>query len=260
MVAMGPSRAGIAPGSTPPPSFGASSLALDQGGHDLASWTGTTGNDTRDWSAQPLAVNETAHFMSGLAGDDYLIGGDRWLIGGNYIGTTLDGGDGNDTLIAQAGQDVLLGGTGDDWLQGGQDRDILYGGAGADTLWGEEGDDDHLSGGAGNDTYVIQMGYDGQDIINDDMSAAWNPGFGGGVDKMVLTNVDIADIVVGRLGNDLFVTRVSDANDGYWDEFQTVQNFFLGGANAIETIQSADGWLYDTANLAGMVSGNWYFL
>jgi hypothetical protein len=227
----------------------------------MAFWSGGTGNDTKNWSSQALAVNETGHYMSGLAGNDFLTGGDRWLIGGNYIGTTLDGGDGNDTLIGQAGEDTLLGGTGDDLLKGGADRDLLYGGAGADTLWGEAGDDDHLSGGAGNDIYVVQIGYDGRDIINDDMSAAWNPGFGGGTDKIVLNNVDLADIVVGRQGNDLYLTRISDADDGVWNEFQTVQNFFLGGANAIETLQSADGWLYDTSSLAGaMVSGNWYFL
>ncbi|WP_165190013.1 calcium-binding protein [Caulobacter soli] len=226
----------------------------------MAVWTDATpGNDYVDWSNHPLGAGQTSHSLNGLAGDDHITGGDRTLIGGAYNGSYLFGGDGNDILIGLAGNDTLLGDNGDDLMDGGADADLLYGGAGADTLWGNTGND-RLAGGTGNDTYAIRIGVDGQDIINDDMSAAWNPGFGGGVDRLVLTNVNMADIVVSRQGSDLFVTQESDFDDGVLSQFQIIQNFYLGGANVIELIQSADGLFFDTSNFSGLVNGNWYLL
>ncbi|HLO62595.1 MAG TPA: putative Ig domain-containing protein, partial [Azonexus sp.] len=73
--------------------------------------------------------------MSGLDGNDVLVGGQR--------DDTLDGGMGNDTLNANYGDDVLTGGTGDDFL----------------------------SGGEGSDVYVYNMG-DGTDVVFDAMREA----------------------------------------------------------------------------------------
>ncbi len=64
--------------------------------------------------------------ISGLGGDDILIGGAR--------GDTLEGGGGNDILQGGAGRDILRGGGGDDILRGGAGDDILRGGDGADTF------------------------------------------------------------------------------------------------------------------------------
>jgi Ca2+-binding RTX toxin-like protein len=73
---------------------------------------------------------------------------------------TLDGGDGNDTLI---------GGTAGDLLDADNGRDQLFGGGGADELRGDN-DDDHLDGGPGAD--VIDGGA-GDDTV--DYSGATGP-------------------------------------------------------------------------------------
>src|SRR5262249_4792849 len=51
---------------------------------------------------------------------------------------TLDGGDGNDTLSADA---ILIGGNGNDFLEGGTGADQFFGGAGEDTMVGNGGND-----------------------------------------------------------------------------------------------------------------------
>ena len=70
--------------------------------------------------------------------------------------TTVDGGDGNDTLIGGAGNDTLIGVDGDDRLVGGTGNDLLR-------------------GCAGNDTYVFGRG-DGQDVIADSMGRYYRGG------------------------------------------------------------------------------------
>jgi len=62
----------------------------------------------------------------------------------------LVGGSGDDSLAGQIGDDQLVGGSGDDLLAGGEDDDRLEGEAGNDRLLGDDGDDE-LSGGSGND-------------------------------------------------------------------------------------------------------------
>jgi Ca2+-binding RTX toxin-like protein len=83
----------------------------------------------------------------------------------------IDGGAGNDKLLAgsgpgeiygRAGDDTLLGGPEDDLLDGGEGSDVLVGGPGNDTLLGGPGDD-RLTGGAGDD--LIDGGA-GMDIVS----------------------------------------------------------------------------------------------
>ena len=82
---------------------------------------------------------------------------------------TLDGGDGNDTLVGGAGNDALIGGNGRDILAGGAGNDALIGGNGRDFLVGGDGNDtlngvgtqngageqDTLAGGLGADFFVL---------------------------------------------------------------------------------------------------------
>ena len=63
------------------------------------------------------------------------------------IGTTVNGGGGNDYLIGHDGGDVLNGGDGNDNIYGYWGNDILAGGPGSDTL----------SGGPGADTFVFNI-------------------------------------------------------------------------------------------------------
>jgi hypothetical protein len=65
------------------------------------------------------------------------------------IPAVLDGGSGNDTLIAGAGQETLYGGTG---------ADLLVAGPGNDTLVAIGGSTDTLTGGAGVDSYWASTG------------------------------------------------------------------------------------------------------
>jgi len=83
--------------------------------------------------------------IDGGAGNDHLI-----AAGGQ---TTLLGGDGNDILIGGIGNDILDGGTGNDKLYGGFGNDKLVGGDGNDLLVGGPGNDT-LDGGAGHNTVV----------------------------------------------------------------------------------------------------------
>ena len=83
-----------------------------------------------------------------MQGGAFLGGGDDFFDGrGGTQAGTIDGYDGNDTLLGGAGGDVLSGGFGDDVIGGGGGNDSLSGGAGAD----------HFRFGSG----------DGQDAIAD---------------------------------------------------------------------------------------------
>lgn len=80
-----------------------------------------------------------------------------------YPSVTLDGGTGNDWLLANAGADILYGGSGADRLKGYGGHDKLYGGSGNDLLFGGAGSDwltggtgvDHLLGGAAADAFIF---------------------------------------------------------------------------------------------------------
>jgi Ca2+-binding RTX toxin-like protein len=80
-------------------------------------------------------------------------GDDR--IDGSNVATalTLNGGNGNDTLVGGSGNDNLSGGAGNDALFGGPGVDVLRGDDGADTITATDGvSDSVVDGGAGNDT------------------------------------------------------------------------------------------------------------
>jgi Ca2+-binding RTX toxin-like protein len=65
----------------------------------------------------------------------------------------IDGGAGNDHLMAGGGATTLLGGEGNDLLIGGSGNDILKGGPGNDILIGGPGNDT-LDGGSGNNRLI----------------------------------------------------------------------------------------------------------
>jgi hypothetical protein len=112
------------------------------------------------------------NYVAVLSGDQ----DDRVTIG-DGINSWVDGGSGNDRLVAGSGSNWLFGNTGDDYLDGGLGSDLLNGGDGNDTVdyssrtapltitldgsWGDgqAGENDNVSttvenviGGAGNDT------------------------------------------------------------------------------------------------------------
>ena len=66
--------------------------------------------------------------------------------------TTLDGGDGNDTLLGGSGAETFMGGDGDDFVDGNRGNDTAFLGAGDDTFQWDPGD--------GSDTVEGQDGTD----------------------------------------------------------------------------------------------------
>src|SRR5690606_30391828 len=69
------------------------------------------------------------------------------------IGLTVDGGDGNDTIIGSRGGDQLLGGNDNDFIDGQAGNDLALMGAGDDVFQWDPGDgSDIIEGQAGFDT------------------------------------------------------------------------------------------------------------
>jgi Ca2+-binding RTX toxin-like protein len=183
---------------------------------------GNSGNNSLDGGSG----NDT---VDGSDGNDSLFGGsgDDTLLGG--LGNdSLNAGSGNDVLNGGDGIDTLDGGSGDDQLLGGAANDALIGGSGADQFTGGTGND-QLTGGSGNDLYNFARG-DGQDTIID------TDPFAGNQDRALFgTTINPLDLVVSRQANDLRV-----AIHGSSDQI-TVQNWYLGTNNQIETIQAGNG-------------------
>lgn len=120
--------------------------------------------------ADYLRGNNGADYLDGGGNDDVIIGGggDDTLVGsaGDDLILGMDGhdriigGPGDDTLHGDAGDDVVRGGTGDDRIRGDGGNDSLYGGAGTDLIRGDDGDDS-LYGGDGVDQLFGGNGDDG---------------------------------------------------------------------------------------------------
>jgi len=79
------------------------------------------------------------------------------------IPTTLDGGNGNDSLTGGSGAGTLRGGNGNDRLAGGNGNETLLGGNGDDSLDGNKGADIGVMGN-GDDAFTWDPG-DGSDIV-----------------------------------------------------------------------------------------------
>jgi Ca2+-binding RTX toxin-like protein len=113
---------------------------------------GTTGNDTIkvlggatgvSVIGTPARINirgiEPANdtlTINGSAGNDTI---DASLLPAGLIGTTIDGGDGNDRITGSAGNDNLFGSAGNDIISGGPGDDLIRGGDGIDILNGDAG-------------------------------------------------------------------------------------------------------------------------
>ena len=152
--------------------------------------TGTAASETL------VLSTDAGGSMSGLGGNDHLIGG-----------------DGDDILSGDDGSDVLEGGLGNDLLSGGAGSDFLSGGAGNDTLVGGAGDD-VMTGGAGQDVFRYVAG-DLDGVIDGDTITDFELGAGG-------DTLDLAALLNGATSGTL---------DQYLDF--TVSNI-AGGAATVE--------------------------
>ncbi|OEJ65676.1 hypothetical protein BEN30_13565 [Magnetovibrio blakemorei] len=97
----------------------------------------------------------------------------------------------------EGGNDYIDGGAGDDEIHGGGGADTLIGGQGNDQIYGDTGNDT-LDGGQGADTL---MGGQGNDMLS------------GGQGDDVLVGGRGDDVLEGGQGADAFVFRAGDGND-----------------------------------------------
>jgi VCBS repeat-containing protein len=260
------------------------------------SLTGTPTNDTLIGAAK----NDT---LTGLAGDDTLIGyagadtlsgnsGKDTLIGGAGA-DILDGGDGDDGLLFDE-TDTLLGGLGNDYafvdpqtgpgvtitFTDAMSVEIVFGGTGADTfdasqmttrviLLGGEGND-KLTGGSGNDDYVI--GGAGADTLNGgdgtgDLIAYNDPREGGPLGVYVNLTTGVAIDTTGAIDSlsgfeNIFGTDnpypVAAGTPSYWSDFL----YGDGGANVIFGMGGNDYISGGGGNdyLAGGDGNDWFYL
>ena len=97
---------------------------------------------------------------------------------------TIYGGDGADSIIGNAGNDLIRGGAGADRINVGQGDDIVFGDEGNDHIEGGTGGRDRLTGGLGEDVFVIVNDGAWVDTITDFIS---------GTDRMSIAGADAGD-------------------------------------------------------------------
>lgn len=163
----------------------------------------------------------------------------------NYI----DGGAGDDTIIAGHGSDHILGGLGKDMITGLEGNDILEGGEGDDTIWADgivvpgffssvapdQQGVDFVDGGDGNDKILgggkadVLYGGAGNDVVFGDG--------GGRTDSIYFLDAQYhgADYLDGEDGDDVL-----------WGDNQ------LGGGGGNDTTLSA-------INTTNLIADNYYF-
>jgi Ca2+-binding RTX toxin-like protein len=183
------------------------------GGAGADRLTGGSGNDTYVVDNAGDVVVENAN-----EGTDVVQSSISYTLGANLENLTLTG-NGGLTATGNAQNNILTGNNGNNVLDAGAGNDTLVGGLGNDTL----------KGGTGNDTYVINRG-DGQDKISE------NDATPGNADTLLYgLGINPIDLVLSRQANDLRLS-VNGAIDQV-----TIQNWYLGTANQVETIQAGNG-------------------
>jgi Ca2+-binding RTX toxin-like protein len=147
-----------------------------------------------------------SHFK--LAGSDE---NDRLDLSATAARVEIDGGDGNDQLLAGSGNASIAGGNGDDEITGGIGKDNLNGSSGNDTVDGGGGNDliiaeignDWVNGGDGNDKISGTVIYD---HTNHPIKTSGDKMFDGGAGNDLFENLDgLGDFratLVGGQGND----------------------------------------------------------
>lgn len=174
----------------------------------------------------------------------------------SFVGGTLSGRSGDDTLIGGREDDRLIGGDGDDLLKGGDGSDMLGGGRGADRF--QSGDFFGTVAGDGQDT-ILDFRQSDHDLIDltqvdpnpdtfetEDFVFIGHSAFGhvggqvrydlDGGDTIVEADIDgdaVADISIRLIGNIALVAR----------DFAKVENGALidGGAKAQDDLVGAAG-------------------
>ena len=215
---------------------------------------GGDGNDTiRVFAAQDTAL--------GGAGDDFIVSATVTALSSvgasssfpGFAGRNLlDGGTGNDTIVAAFSTDTMIGGEGNDSLSGiftqasgGDGNDTLNasfagtnaalitldGGLGNDVLIGNRSATNFMNGGEGNDN--ILFGSTGDRLIgtlggNDTISYASTVNFSGITTTNVITDNLGSNFITGGNGSDSITTGAGD-------------DILFGGPTSLITTPGVDG-------------------
>ena len=148
-------------------------------------------------------------------------------------------------LIGTSGNDTLNGYMTDDILQGNGGNDSLNGRAGNDDLVGGRGDD-LLQGDVGNDTFVFSKG-DGKDTIYVASQYGGQTNF---TEKLVLNDMNSSDVHLYKQGTSLYVQQKESSTDHVH-----IVGHFNGGFSELDQLIFADGSIWDTATINGVVNG-----
>jgi Ca2+-binding RTX toxin-like protein len=139
------------------------------GAADTVIVNGTKGNDNinifgQGTSASVTGLSAAVNITNSEGANDALVvnalGGDDGLsastLPAGVVKLTLDGGDGNDTIVGSQGADMLFGGDGNDFIDGKQGNDVVFMGAGDDVFQWDPGDgSDTVEGQGGTDKLLF---------------------------------------------------------------------------------------------------------
>jgi Ca2+-binding RTX toxin-like protein len=139
------------------------------GAADSITVNGTDGNDNINVSGQGSSVtvaglSATVNITGSEGANDSLAinarngndGINASSLPAGVIQLTVDGGNGNDTILGSQGADMLIGGSGNDFIEGNQGNDIVLMGAGDDIFQWNPGDgSDTVDGQQGNDKMLF---------------------------------------------------------------------------------------------------------
>jgi Ca2+-binding RTX toxin-like protein len=179
---------------------------------------------------------------------------------GSEFADSLIGGNGADSLVGALADDTLEGGNGLDTLVGGVANDSLFGGDGADSISGDAGDDtivggngaDNISGGDGLDSINGGDGADtlsgnaGEDTLSGDngndslLGGTEDDSILGGAGNDTASGGDGDDTISGNLGNDSL-----DGDDGLDSIDGNDGNDIINGGDGDDTLNGGTG--HDTA-------------
>lgn len=164
----------------------------------IPAFSGATTNSATSGS-QRAAGPVHRSTVQGTNGDDTIITKRRAqrvlaLAGDDYVRL----GSSNDVAYGDAGNDYLHGNDGRDAVYGGPGNDHPQGGGGADRVYGNDGDDE-LDGDAGND--IIYAGSGNDEVTGDEGDDRIYPGPG-------------ADTIYGEEGSNVIIAT----NDGVRDD------------------------------------------
>jgi Ca2+-binding RTX toxin-like protein len=193
-----------------PASASAATVSAENGRIMITAKPGETNTMTFNEGDGSYQITDSASPIE--AGANCVKAPDAQRVGCPATGATVlmaDLGDGDDSLTVSAGlgsdveggagNDTIVGGFGDDVIRGGAGNDGLDGNTGNDTLKGADGDD-FMSGGAGPDSLE---GGDGNDNLN------------GNEDGDTIVAGDGKDTLAGNDGNDrLEAGKGADGLDG----------------------------------------------